>query len=47
LVGLEGSPTMVVEIFTPPPRPGGKMISGEPAVVAAEAIREMHAMGIV
>jgi len=47
LVGLEGSPTLVVEIFTPPPRKGGKMITGEPADVAREAIREMRAMGIV
>ncbi|MCX7003008.1 MAG: electron transfer flavoprotein subunit beta/FixA family protein [bacterium] len=47
LVGLEGSPTLVVEIFTPPPRKGGKMITGEPADIAGEAIRDMRAMGIV
>ncbi len=47
LVGLEGSPTMVVEIFTPPPRKGGKTITGEPAAVASEAIRDMRAMSIV
>jgi len=47
LVGLEGSPTLVVEIFTPPPRKGGKTITGEPADIAGEAIRDMRAMGIV
>jgi electron transfer flavoprotein beta subunit len=40
-LGLEGSPTMVVEIFTPPPRPGGKLIEGEPADVAAQLIAEL------
>jgi len=43
-VGLEGSPTLVVEIFTPPPRPGGKMLQGEPPQIAAEAIAELKQM---
>jgi electron transfer flavoprotein beta subunit len=29
-IGLEGSPTKVVKIFTPPPRSGGQMLKGEP-----------------
>jgi electron transfer flavoprotein beta subunit len=40
-LGLEGSPTMVVEIFTPPPRTGGKLIEGEPVDVAAQLIAEL------
>jgi len=40
-LGLEGSPTMVVEIFTPAPREGGKFIDGEPADVAAQLIAEL------
>jgi electron transfer flavoprotein beta subunit len=35
-IGLEGSPTRVVKIFTPPPRKGGEMIKGEPGDVAME-----------
>ncbi|NQT93913.1 MAG: electron transfer flavoprotein subunit beta, partial [Lentisphaerae bacterium] len=30
-LGLEGSPTKVVKIFTPPPREGGEIFEGEPA----------------
>ncbi len=30
LTGLDGSPTKVVRIFTPPPRGGGEILSGEP-----------------
>lgn len=35
-IGLDGSPTRVVKIFTPPPRKGGEMIKGEASQVAAE-----------
>jgi len=28
-VGLKGSPTQVVRIFSPPPRPKGEIIEGE------------------
>ena len=41
--GLDGSPTKVVRIFTPAPRPGGIMFRGEPAEIApqlAEKLRE-------
>jgi len=37
-VGLEGSPTKVVKIFTPPPRVGGQILKGEPAEVASELV---------
>lgn len=33
-IGLSGSPTRVVKIFTPAPRLGGQMLSGEPQEVA-------------
>jgi electron transfer flavoprotein beta subunit len=32
-IGLCGSPTQVVKIFTPPPREGGQMLRGEPQEV--------------
>ncbi|MFA6320854.1 MAG: electron transfer flavoprotein subunit beta/FixA family protein [Candidatus Omnitrophota bacterium] len=35
-LGLEGSPTRVVKIFTPPARKGGEMLSGDTADVAKE-----------
>lgn len=35
-IGLDGSPTRVVKIFTPPPRKGGEMIKGDTAQVAQE-----------
>ncbi|MFA6078333.1 MAG: electron transfer flavoprotein subunit beta/FixA family protein [Candidatus Omnitrophota bacterium] len=36
-IGLEGSPTRVVKIFTPPQRKGGEMITGDTAEVTAKA----------
>ena len=35
-IGLEGSPTRVVKIFTPPPRKGGQMLTGDTAEVTAK-----------
>ena len=35
-IGLDGSPTRVVKVFTPEPRKGGEMIDGTPAEVAKE-----------
>ncbi|MBD3295798.1 MAG: electron transfer flavoprotein subunit beta [Candidatus Omnitrophica bacterium] len=37
-IGLDGSPTRVVKVFTPPPREGGTMLEGEPAEVAREVV---------
>ncbi|MDD4953655.1 MAG: electron transfer flavoprotein subunit beta/FixA family protein [Candidatus Omnitrophica bacterium] len=37
-IGLCGSPTQVVKIFTPQPRSGGQMLSGEPQEVAAQLV---------
>lgn len=35
-IGLEGSPTRVVKIFTPPAREGGRVLKGEPCDTAKE-----------
>jgi electron transfer flavoprotein beta subunit len=35
-IGLDGSPTRVLKVFSPPPREGGRMLEGEPAEVASE-----------
>ncbi|MCX5702296.1 MAG: electron transfer flavoprotein subunit beta/FixA family protein [Candidatus Omnitrophica bacterium] len=35
-IGLCGSPTQVVKIFTPPPKKGGKIITGETQEVVSE-----------
>ncbi len=38
-IGLEGSPTRVVKIFTPVPRKGGEMIKGDTGQVAQEVVQ--------
>ncbi|MBN1675348.1 MAG: electron transfer flavoprotein subunit beta/FixA family protein [Kiritimatiellae bacterium] len=40
-LGLEGSPTKVVKIFTPPPRKGGEMLEGEPQEAAARLVEKL------
>ncbi len=35
-IGLDGSPTRVVKIFTPPPREGGRVLEGEPDEISKE-----------
>ena len=37
-IGLNGSPTKVVKIFTPPPRKGGQILQGEADKVAADLV---------
>ena len=37
-IGLDGSPTRVVKIFTPPPRKGGEILKGDTADVAKEVV---------
>ncbi|MCK5849798.1 MAG: electron transfer flavoprotein subunit beta/FixA family protein [Kiritimatiellae bacterium] len=41
MLGLDGSPTKVVKIFTPPQRGGGEMLSGEPNEIAAELVGKL------
>ena len=43
-IGLDGSPTRVVKIFTPPPRKGGEMIKGDTAEISrkvAELLKDV------
>jgi Electron transfer flavoprotein, beta subunit len=38
LLGLKGSPTKVVKIFTPPPRKGGQMLEGEAKDISGKLV---------
>ena len=38
-IGLEGSPTRVVKIFTPPPRKGGEILQGDSHEVTAKLVQ--------
>ncbi|MDP6685373.1 MAG: electron transfer flavoprotein subunit beta/FixA family protein [Candidatus Omnitrophota bacterium] len=38
LIGLNGSPTKVVKIFSPPPRKGGQMLEGEAQEVSEKLV---------
>jgi electron transfer flavoprotein beta subunit len=40
-IGLDGSPTKVVRIFTPPPRGGGQILKGEPEEMAALLVEKI------
>lgn len=40
-IGLTGSPTQVVKIFTPPPKAGGQVLSGEPEEVVSKLVEEV------
>jgi len=40
-LGLDGSPTKVVKIFTPPPRGGGEMLEGEPEQVVSQLVEKL------
>ncbi len=46
-LGLDGSPTMVAEVFAPPSREGGKKLEGEPADMAAELIGELKELQVL
>lgn len=37
-LGLQGSPTKVVKVFTPPKRSGGEILTGEPREVAQQLV---------
>lgn len=41
LLGLDGSPTKVVKIFTPEARGGGEMLQGEPDEVVPELVEKL------
>jgi len=40
-MGLHGSPTKVVKVFTPPPRSGGEILTGEPHEVASMLVEKL------
>lgn len=40
-IGLDGSPTKVIRIFTPPPRAGGVILTGEPEDMARELAEKL------
>ncbi len=46
-LGLKGSPTQVVTIFTPPPRPTGKIFEGEPDTVVEKLTSELKERGLI
>ncbi len=45
-LGLDGSPTRVVKIFSPPPRKGGEMIKGDASEVSKELVQLLKDMVI-
>ena len=45
-LGLNGSPTQVMKIFTPPKPSGGKKFTGEPSVTVGALLAELTAAGI-
>ena len=40
-IGLKGSPTQVVKIFTPPSKEGGKIFKGEPSEIVKDLVSEI------
>lgn len=40
-IGLTGSPTQVMKIFSPPPRPGGEKLEGSPEEVARALVSKL------
>ena len=45
-LGLNGSPTQVMKIFTPPKPSGGKKFTGEPAHTVGQLLAELKALGV-
>ena len=41
-IGLDGSPTKVVKIFSPKPRGGGQILTGEPAEVVSQLVEKIR-----
>ncbi|MFH1826052.1 MAG: electron transfer flavoprotein subunit beta/FixA family protein [bacterium] len=46
-MGLNGSPTQVVKIFTPPAKGGGEILSGEPAEIIDKLITKIKERKII
>ncbi len=45
-LGLNGSPTQVMKIFTPPKPAGGKKFTGEPAETVPQLLAELKSLGV-
>jgi electron transfer flavoprotein beta subunit len=45
-IGLDGSPTQVIKIFTPPPRKGGRILTGSVSEVVDELAGVLKGKGI-
>jgi electron transfer flavoprotein beta subunit len=41
-IGLTGSPTQVMKIFSPPARPGGEILEGSPEIIAENLVKKLH-----
>jgi len=46
-LGLNGSPTQVVKIFTPPPKSGGEKLQGEPAEIVEKVVAKIRERKII
>ena len=46
VIGLNGSPTQVMKIFTPPKPAGGKVFTGDPIDTVKELLTELKAGGL-
>ncbi len=46
-IGLDGSPTQVVKIFTPPPKGGGEKLEGEPAEIVNKLVSKIKERKII
>ncbi|MDR2426601.1 MAG: electron transfer flavoprotein subunit beta/FixA family protein [Endomicrobium sp.] len=46
-IGLNGSPTQVMKIFTPPQRKGGEKFNGEAQEVAAAFVKKLSETGLI
>lgn len=46
-IGLDGSPTQVVRIFSPPPRPGGQIFRGEADEMVNKLVDELEKNKII
>jgi electron transfer flavoprotein beta subunit len=45
-LGLNGSPTQVMKIFTPPKPSGGKKFTGEPSQTVPQLLAELKTLGV-
>ncbi|HOO76605.1 MAG TPA: electron transfer flavoprotein subunit beta/FixA family protein [bacterium] len=46
-IGLDGSPTRVVRIFSPPPRGAGRLFTGDAAEAVSGLVEELEKAGVI